>query len=223
MSERDRAADRDELETLLPFYLNGTLEGDELRRVEEWLAGDDPEAIAALAQAEAEFAATLEANEALRPPADALSRFAVALEREAGSEPKSTEQPSPLMRFWYRIVGLPAGVAWAAAGLAVAVLLFQAIVDRGAPERYEVASEGQTADDLPFVLVAFDPEASMGEITDALSGFGVSVSAGPLPGGMYRISIPVTETDEFDRISADMTASDLVEQVVIGRGPADGP
>ena len=31
---------RDEIETLLPFYLNGTLSGDDLDAVEEWLATD---------------------------------------------------------------------------------------------------------------------------------------------------------------------------------------
>ena len=31
---------RDEIETLLPFYLNGTLSGDDLAKVEDWLAND---------------------------------------------------------------------------------------------------------------------------------------------------------------------------------------
>ena len=75
---------RDEMETLLPFYLNGSLEGSELEAVEEWLA-TDPAALAALGEAEAEFSGTTAANEAIRPPADALSRFAKALDAEAGA------------------------------------------------------------------------------------------------------------------------------------------
>ena len=40
MSEPEYMSRRDELETLLPFYLNGTLDGADLAAVEEWLASD---------------------------------------------------------------------------------------------------------------------------------------------------------------------------------------
>ena len=221
MSEDGPITRRDELETLLPFYLNGTLEGDELRRVEEWLASDDPEAVAAFAEAEAEFSATLEANEAVRPPADALSRFSAALERDAGPERKP-EQAGFAARLWQGLAGLPVGVAWAVAGLAVAVLIAQAVVDRGAPRGYEIAGEDLPAANLAFVLVVFEPAAPVGEITEMLAGLGVTIAAGPLPGGMYRVAIPTEDAAEFDRISAGIAASDLVGQMVIGRRPADG-
>lgn len=222
MSERNGGARRDELETLLPFYLNGTLEGEESRRVEEWLTSDDPEAAAALAQAEAEFAATLEANEALRPPPDALSRFSAALEREAGPE-RRPAQAGLAARLWQGLVGLPAGVAWAVAGLAVAILLAQTLTDRtGEPGGYEIAGEESLAANRPFVLVTFDPAAPIGEITATLSGLGVAIAEGPLPGGMYRVVVPAEDSTEFDRISAGIAASDLVVEVVIGRRPADG-
>jgi anti-sigma factor RsiW len=74
---------RDELEALLPFYLNGTLSGDELQAVERWLASG-PDAMAALAAAEAELSAAVAANEAVRPPADALTRFTRTLDQTAG-------------------------------------------------------------------------------------------------------------------------------------------
>ena len=83
MSAAEKMSRRDEMETLLPFYLNGSLEGSDLEAVEEWLA-TDPAAMAALGEAEAEFSGTAAANEAIRPPADALSRFAKALDAEAG-------------------------------------------------------------------------------------------------------------------------------------------
>ncbi|RWG22717.1 MAG: anti-sigma factor, partial [Mesorhizobium sp.] len=40
MSAAEKMSRRDEMETLLPFYLNGSLEGAELEAVEEWLASD---------------------------------------------------------------------------------------------------------------------------------------------------------------------------------------
>ncbi|TIW91372.1 MAG: anti-sigma factor, partial [Mesorhizobium sp.] len=73
MSAAEKMSRRDEMETLLPFYLNGSLEGAELEAVEEWLA-TDPAALAALGEAEAEFSSTAASNEAIRPPTDALSR-----------------------------------------------------------------------------------------------------------------------------------------------------
>ena len=82
MSAAEKMSRRDEMEALLPFYLNGTLEGAELEAVEEWLS-NDPAAMAALGEAEAEFSGATAANEAIRPPADALSRFTRALDAEA--------------------------------------------------------------------------------------------------------------------------------------------
>ena len=70
-SETGKMSSRDELEALLPFYLNGTLDEVDLASVEEWLA-TDPEALAALEAAELEFSGTTAANEAIKPPADAL-------------------------------------------------------------------------------------------------------------------------------------------------------
>ena len=66
MSEEDMSR-RDEIEALLPFYLNGTLSDAELAQVEAWL-GSDPAALAALEQAELELSAASDANEAIRPP-----------------------------------------------------------------------------------------------------------------------------------------------------------
>ena len=85
MSENAQSNRRDRLEALLPFFLNGTLSGAELREVEEWLASD-PEALASLAEAEGEYSATLADNEAIHPPADALARFSAALAEEAGPD-----------------------------------------------------------------------------------------------------------------------------------------
>ncbi|TKB31942.1 MAG: anti-sigma factor, partial [Mesorhizobium sp.] len=57
MSAAEKMSRRDKMEMLLPFYLNGSLEGAELEAIEEWLA-NDPAALAALGEAEAEFSGT---------------------------------------------------------------------------------------------------------------------------------------------------------------------
>ena len=132
---------RDELEALLPFYLNGTLDGQDLAAIEEWLA-TDPSAMAALDEAEAEFSGTSAANDAIRPPADALSRFSRALDAEAG--PSRASAPSPLSRLWGQFMAIPASFAWAAAAVAVALVLAQAVMEPGGRGgTIEIAGSGQ--------------------------------------------------------------------------------
>ncbi|RUX64810.1 anti-sigma factor, partial [Mesorhizobium sp. M7A.F.Ca.US.014.04.1.1] len=108
MSAAEKMSRRDEMETLLPFYLNGSLEGSDLEAVEEWLASD-PAALAALGEAEAEFSGATAANEAIRPPADALSRFAKALDAEAGPARKPAGS-SWLAQAWGRFMAVPVRV-----------------------------------------------------------------------------------------------------------------
>src|SRR5690606_24444802 len=104
MSSDNEMSRRDELEALLPFYLNGTLDGRDLAAVEEWLA-TDPAASVALEEAEAEFSGTSAANDAIRPPADALSRFSKALDAEAG--PVRAVAPSALSRLLAQFMTIP--------------------------------------------------------------------------------------------------------------------
>src|SRR5262245_10804605 len=124
MSEDRNMSRRDEMEALLPFYLNGTLSGDDLSAVEEWLTSD-PEAAIALEEAEAEFSGTLAANEAVRPPAGALGRFSEALGREPQ---RGDSKKSWFAEAWARMAGLPATVAWATAAAALALLVVQTAV-----------------------------------------------------------------------------------------------
>ncbi|MER9334503.1 anti-sigma factor, partial [Mesorhizobium sp. M0293] len=121
MSAAEKMSRRDEMEMLLPFYLNGSLEGSDLEAVEEWLASD-PAALAALGEAEAEFSGTAAANEAIRPPADALSRFARALDAEAGPA-RAPAGSSWLAQAWGRFMAVPVGVAWAAAAGGVGLVM----------------------------------------------------------------------------------------------------
>ena len=219
MSMDETMSPRDEMEALLPFYLNGTLTGDDLKRVEDWLASD-PDAMAALGEAEDEFSGSLAANEAVRPPADALRRFNAMLDREAGPERASQSSPSLLASLWDRFMGLPKEIAWAAAAVAIAVLVVQAVVVATTePGRYEVA--GAESGDLPFILVTFTPDARIADVAAALDEAGASLAGGPLPGGMFRIAIPVETAADYDRIAAIIADAPFVATFTPGRRPAD--
>ena len=211
---------RDEMEALLPFYLNGTLDGEDLSAVEEWLASD-PQAAAALEEAEAEFSGTFASNEAVKPPADALSRFSKSLDRVAGPA-RAPAAPSLAARLWERFMAVPATVAWAAAAAAVALVLVQAVLEPGGRgDNFEIAGSDELAK-MPFVLVTFKPDARMADVTAFLSENGAVVIAGPAAGGVFKIGIRAVTVADYDRIFGLIAAQPFTETAVPGRKPSDG-
>ena len=161
MSEERPVSRRDELEALLPFYLNGTLDGAELAEVEEWLA-NDPAAMAALEEAERRILRD-QRRQRGDPPA---GRCAVALLESAGARGRAGAGCRAARRgwriAWQRLVGMPAGLAWATAAVAVLLLAAQAVRDFGWAIRAGVEIAGTEDQKLPFALVVFKPDATHG-------------------------------------------------------------
>ncbi|TPN90496.1 anti-sigma factor [Mesorhizobium sp. B1-1-5] len=220
MSAAEKMSRRDEMETLLPFYLNGSLEGAELEAVEEWLA-TDPAAMNALGEAEAEFSGTAAANEAIRPPADAFSRFSKALDAEAG--PVRTPGQSWLARVFGRVTAMPAGVAWAAAAALLALVIVQAFEQPGGKGTdFEVAGAQDDLAKLPFALVKFKPDAKMADIAAFLGQNGLKIAGGPTADGVFHLTIPANTAADYDKLVGLIAAQPFAEAVVQGRKPADG-
>lgn len=220
MSESDMSH-RDAMEALLPFYLNGTLDGADLAAVEAWLA-NDPAGAKALEEAEAELFGATAANEALRPPADALGRFSKALDQEAGPA-RAAGSASVFAGLWQRIAGLPSGLAWATAAAAIALVLVQAVVDDGRRGTgYEIAGEENDLRALPFALVVFKPDAAMAEISAFLDANDAVIAGGPTAGGVFRIALPVKTVADYDRVLALIAAAPFAQSVTAGRKPTDG-
>ncbi|MGX5841689.1 anti-sigma factor [Mesorhizobium sp. ArgA1] len=221
MSAAEKMSRRDEMETLLPFYLNGSLEGSDLEAVEEWLA-TDPAAMAALGEAEAEFSGTTAANEAIRPPADALSRFAKALDAEAGPA------RAPAGRSWLaqaldRFMAVPVGVAWAAAAVLLALVVVQSYVHTGGKgSDFEIAGAEDELAKLPFALVKFKPEARMSDIAVFLDQNGLKIAGGPTASSVFRIAIPAKTGADYAKLVGLIAAQPFTETVIEGRKPVDG-
>lgn len=221
MSAAEKMSRRDEMETLLPFYLNGSLEGSDLEAVEEWLA-TDPAAMAALNEAEAEFSGTTAANEAIRPPADALSRFAKALDAEAGPV------RAPAGRSWLaqaldRFMAVPVGVAWAAAAVLLALVVVQSYVHTGGKGNdFEIARAEDELAKLPFALVKFKPDAKMSDIAAFLDQNGLKIAGGPTASGVFRIALPAKTGADYAKLLGLIAAQPFAETVIEGRKPVDG-
>jgi anti-sigma-K factor RskA len=221
MNAEEKMSRRDELEALLPFYVNGTLAGADLEAVEAWLESD-PDAMAALAEAEMEFAENGAANEAIRPPADALSRFSSALEHEAGPA-RARAGTSWFTVAWHRVASLPAGVGWAVAAAAIAVVLLQAVSgDVFQKSDYKVAGTHEDLSKQPFALVVFKPDATMADITAFLSRNSASIVSGPTAGGVFRVAIATKTAAEYDRIVQLIADQPFADKVSQGKRPANG-
>ncbi|WP_296744074.1 anti-sigma factor [Mesorhizobium sp.] len=221
MSAAEKMSRRDEMEMLLAFYLNGSLEGAELEAVEEWLASD-PAAMAALGEAEAEFSGTAAANEAIRPPADALSRFARALDAEAGPVRTPAGQ-SWLSKTLGRLTAMPAGVAWAAAAALLALVVVQSFHQPGGKGNdFEVAGQEDDLAKLPFVLVKFKPDAKMSDITAFLGQNGLKIASGPTADGVFHLTIPASSAADYDKLVGLIAAQPFADAVIQGRKPIDG-
>ncbi|MER9642522.1 anti-sigma factor [Mesorhizobium sp. M0239] len=221
MSAAEKMSRRDEMETLLPFYLNGSLEGSDLEAVEEWLASD-PAALAALGEAEAEFSGATAANEAIRPPADALSRFAKALDAEAGPARKPAGS-SWLAQAWGRFMAVPVGVAWAAAAVLLALVMVQSFVEPGGKGNdFEIAGAENDPAKMPFALVKFMPDANMSDISAFLGSNGLKIVGGPTADGVFRLGVPAANAADYTRQIGLIAAQPFAETVIEGRKPVDG-
>lgn len=221
MSAAEKMSRRDEMEALLPFYLNGTLEGAELEAVEEWLS-NDPAAMAALGEAEAEFSGATAANEAIRPPADALSRFARTLDAEMGPT-RAPAATSWLRQAFDRFMAIPAPVAWAAAAALLALVIVQSQLQPGGKGKdFEVAGQEDDLAKMPFALVKFKADAKMADIVAFLDGNGLKIAGGPTASGVFRIAIPAGTTADYKKLLGLIAAQSFADTVLEGRKPVDG-
>lgn len=223
MSETAGKKRRDRLEAMLPFFRDGTLSGAELREVEEWLASD-AEARALLRDSDAgtgaegasaaDAARTTDAEGAASEAAsaDAAARFARAL--AGGTNTRRRRRAA----FRDRLPALPIQAAWAAAALALAVLVGQTVWI-GLGERPNRIAAGAASEQGPFAFVLFAETAAMTDISAALEDLNLTISAGPLADGHYRVSVPVGTAAAYRARLAALEETGLAASVVAGAPP----
>jgi anti-sigma factor RsiW len=166
------AVNRTEIEALLPFYVNGTLRGDERASVEAALDDD--------ARLRDEAAALGHIRQSMRdidmghtPGEFGLARLMRDIDRAAPVRQPAVRRQSAL---------LPWGLAAAAAVALVAVGLGRFGFEESAP--YTQASGGA---DETFLTLAFQPEASQAQVSDLLLEYGLVIVDGPSAIGLYRV------------------------------------
>ena len=186
---------RQELEELLPFLLNGTLEGAELAEVEAAVAADP-----ALA-AELEFLRGVRDDIKTRETAPSPGEFGLArLMRDVTSDRSAAAKPAGVSRIWQY-----------AAAAAVALFVAQSALVFTAPEKMvQLAGGSITPYNGPVLVVAFNQDATEGEIRKLLTDFGMEIVGGPSALGLYSISIYDEDATDAALIYLN-TAPEIVE------------
>jgi hypothetical protein len=194
---KQEAPERREIEELLPWHAAGTLSRRDAQRVEEALARD-PELARRYALVREELGETIHLNESLgAPSARAMEKLIAGIDAEP-----VRRQAAPL-NFGTRIAEFfaslsPRTLAWSAGAAAVAILLQAGLLagimlNETKTSGYQTASAPTTDPGVgAFTLIRFAPQASSDDITRFLEANKLSIAAGPMAGGLYKVRVAMT-------------------------------
>ena len=192
-----------EIEELLPWHAAGTLSRSDARRVEEALARD-PELARRYALVRDEFGETIHLNETLgAPSAHAMEKLFAKIDAEPVRRQAMSINLSARVAEFFASFS-PRTLAFAS-GAAVLAILLQAGIIAGVMLKetktagYETASAPSTDPGVgAFTLIRFAPQASSDDITKFLEANKLSIAAGPMTGGLYKVRVAVTGLPKAD-------------------------
>jgi hypothetical protein len=186
--------ERSDIEDLLPWHAAGTLSRRDAQRVESALAGD-PELARRYALVREELADTIHLNETLgAPSARAMEKLFAKIDAEPARKPAmSLNLGDRVMEFFASLS--PRTLAWSASAAAIAIILqaglIAAVVTKDNGEGgYQTASAPTTAPGVgAFTMIRFAPQASSDDVTKFLEANHLSIAAGPMAGGLYKVRV----------------------------------
>lgn len=192
-----------DIEELLPWHAAGTLSRSDARRVEEALARD-PELARRYALVRDEFGETIHLNETLgAPSAHAMEKLFAKIDAEpVRKQAMSLNLGARVTEFFASFS--PRTLAYAGSAAMLAILL-QAGIIAGVMLKetktggYETASAPSTDPGVgAFTLIRFAPQASGDDITKFLQANKLSMAAGPMAGGLYKVRVSMTGLPKAD-------------------------
>jgi hypothetical protein len=194
---KQEAPERQEIEELLPWHAAGTLSRRDAQRVEDALA-NDPELARRYALVREEFGETIHLNETLgAPSARAVEKLFAKIDADpARRQVESLNLGSRIGEFFASLS--PRTLAWSASAAAIAILLQAGLIaDIMLKETktvgYETASAPTTDPGVgAFTLIRFAPQATSDDVTKFLEANKLSIAAGPMAGGLYKVRVAVT-------------------------------
>jgi hypothetical protein len=194
---KQEAPERQEIEELLPWHAAGTLNRRDAQRVEEALARD-PELARRYALVRDELGETIHLNETLGAPSPrAMEKLFAKIDAEpARSSGTPLGLSSRISEFFASLS--PRTLAWSASAAALAILLQAGLIasvmlNETKTSGYQTASAPTTDPGVgAFTLIRFAPQASSDDITKFLEANKLSIAAGPMAGGLYKVRVAVT-------------------------------
>jgi hypothetical protein len=186
-----------DIEELLPWHAAGTLSRRDTQRVEEALARD-PELARRYALVREELGETILLNETLgAPSARAMEKLFAKIDAEPARKPAMSFNLAARVSEFFASLS-PRTLAWSASAAAIAILLQAGLLaDIALKETktagYQTASAPTTDPGAgAFTLIRFAPQASSDDITKFLEANKLSIAAGPMAGGLYKVRVAVT-------------------------------
>ena len=197
---KNKAAEREEIEALLPWHAAGTLSRREADMVERALATDASLA-AQYETVREDLAETIAANESLgAPSARAMQKLMADIEADASSARRVRSSFGLGEWLSERLSSFsPRTLAWSAAAAAVAVVLQAGLlagmfVSERQGGNFHTASvqTDQAVRSGTYALIRFAPDATTGDVNKLLENYKIAIVDGPSGGGVYTVRLAVT-------------------------------
>jgi hypothetical protein len=185
----------EEIELLLPWHAAGTLNRRDAARVEAALANDN-ELASRYEMVREELGEAIRLNETLgAPSARAMEKLFSKIDAEPVRKPKVSFNVTGWLTDF--VTGFsPRTLAYGATAAALAIVLQAGILagvfvkERAVGPQLASYTETGSLGEGAFVLIRFNPQASVADITKFLSDNKASVVSGPSAGsGLYRLRV----------------------------------
>ena len=199
------------VDALLPWYVNGTLQGEELEGVRRHLCECE------LCQQEAEWLRELHAACVAAESVPSASNAFRGLRRRL-------EAPPPDKRFADspRVASRSTWTRWAlAASVAIAVVLGASVLrDTNAPSLYRtLGASGSSGQTTGSMIVVFDPATTEAELRRILRSADARVVDGPTQANAYVLDVPAGERQDALRTLRSQRAVVLAEPLLPENAP----
>jgi hypothetical protein len=187
----------DDIEALLPWHAAGTLSRRDALRVEDALA-NDPDLARRYALVRDELGETIVLNETLgAPSAHAMEKLFAKIDAEPARKAALSWSLGARVTSFLGSLS-PRTLTYASAAAALAIVLQAGFIASIAIKEksaggYVTASAPSTDPGVgAFTLIRFAPQATQDDVTKFLESNKFAITAGPLPGGFYKVRVAVT-------------------------------
>jgi anti-sigma-K factor RskA len=209
---KNKAAERQEIEALMPWHAAGTLNARDAQKVEQALA-NDAELARQYATIQADLVETIAANESLgAPSARVMQKLMAEIEADASTAARQA-RPTFSLGSWLseKLTSFsPRTLAWSATAAALAIVLQAGLlagmfVSERQGAEYGVASVAKTETvhvTGTYAMITFAPQATVADVSKLLESYKITVVDGPSGSGVYTVKLSMTglPKDELARL-----------------------